>query len=477
MILYLFNNQLFEKQYLPKETKEIYLIEDPLFYGKGRKPSLQLKFNLLKLQYQRLALISYQNYLIKSGYKVTLFNQADVKGYPLKKEKEVNIFDPVDHLLMEKLTKSKTFKLNILDNPNFLLTNAQLTEYSKKSKSDRQLQHNFYTYVKKQVNILVGVKSYDDDNRSKLPKGLKLPPLTCHSPPVKDLESVTKYIDSTKYKYRTQEDQELIFPYTHKEAKEWLIRFLDQRFKDFGKYQDAISSKNSFIFHSCISPMVNLGLLQPDQIVTELKKYKSKVPINSFEGFVRQLLGWREYQRYIYLYQYQSPFPNYFSQKGTLSKHWYDATTNVAPVDAAIKTAFKYGYLHHIERLMVMGNFMTLCRIKPEEQYKWFMEFSLDSYDWVMYQNILMISYADGGYTMRKPYLSSSNYILKMSNYSKKESWTDLWSALFYLFLVDKEKELSKTVYIRNLSYWNKLKKADQEERTQMVKKYLNYLK
>lgn len=472
MILYLFNNQLFDKKYIPKGITQIYLIEDPIFYGKGRKP--YLKFNLLKLQYQRLAFMSYKKYLIESGYKVKVFNENNVKKYPLNNEEEVIIYDPVDHVLIKKLSK---LKLTILENPNFLLTNDELKEYLKMHKSERYQHSNFYNYVKKKVNLLVNTKSYDNDNRYKLPKDLKLPCLKCYSPSSKELEIVTKYIDSTKYKYRKYGKQRLIFPYTHKDAKEWLIKFIKERINNFGKYQDAISSENNFMYHSCISPMLNLGLLQPKQILNELIKYKDKIPINSFEGFVRQLIGWREYQRFIYKNRYESHFPNYLNQKGVLSKHWYNGTTNIRPVDKSIKTAYKYGYLNHIERLMVMGNFMTLCRIKPEEQYKWFMEFSLDSYDWVMYQNILMISYADGGYTMRKPYLSSSNYILKMSDYNKKEEWVKLWNALFYLFLVDKEKELNKTIYIRNLSYWRKLNKIEQNNMIKMVKNYINYIK
>jgi deoxyribodipyrimidine photolyase-related protein len=473
MILYLFNNQLFEKKYLPnsKEIKEIYLIEDPIFYGDRKK--MKLKFNILKLQYQRLALISYKEYLEKEGYKVTLFDVTKVKSYPLKSEKSITLFDPVDHELREKIFKSKKLDITVLDNPNFILTAEQLLTYSKKTKSDSYSHHSFYNFVKEQIDLLVGVKSYDEDNRSKLPKNIKLPNLKCSTPTKKQLDEVTKYIKKQKYGFREYDDQQLIFPYTHKESKEWLSRFLEQRFTNFGKYQDAISTSNDFIYHSVISPMVNLGLLQPDYIIEQVKKYKSKVPMNSYEGFIRQLIGWREYQRLVYETKYQTPFPNYFKQKNKLSKEWYEAKTDIPPVDKAIKTAFKYGYLHHIERLMVMGNFMTLCRMKPDEQYRWFMEFSLDSYDWVMYQNIFMISYADGGTTMRKPYLSSANYILKMSDY-KKGKWSEIWTALFYLFLADNKKELSKTIYIRNLKYWEKQSSDDHKKIRELVKMYIH---
>lgn len=448
MILYLFTNQLFEARYIP-EVSEIYLIEDPIFYG-DRK--ITLRFNILKLQYQRLALLQYKKYLEKNGYKVSLFNVYEVK-YPLKKETNVLMFDPVDHELKEKVLKSVSAV--ILDNPNFLLSKEQLKTYKGSSHA------SFYKFIKKHINILVGEKSHDAENRCKLPRGIDLPKLQCHEPDQSELGKITKYIKKQKYAYREYPDQELIFPYTHGEAKKWVSRFLKQRLSNFGKYQDAISSSDNFVFHSCISPMVNLGLIQPSYILQRIKKYKSKVPMNSYEGFIRQLIGWREYQRYTYVSSPKSlKTLNFFNQSKKISTSFYTATTGIDPVDKTIRSAFKYGYLHHIERLMVMGNFMTLNGIKPIEQYKWFMEFSLDSYDWVMYQNILMISYADGGKTTRKPYLSSSNYIIKMSDYKKGE-WSKKWDKLFYGFLMKNKDKLRKTVYARHIKHYENKAKTE----------------
>jgi deoxyribodipyrimidine photolyase-related protein len=130
-----------------------------------------------------------------------------------------------------------------------------------------------------------------------------------------------------------------------------------------------------------------------------------------------------------------------------LTKKWYDGTTGIDPVDDCIVKAFDTGYLHHIERLMIMGNFMNLSGISPKQGYKWFMEFSCDSYDWVMTQNVLdMVFFVTGGKTMRRPYVSSSNYVLKMSDYRKGE-WADIWDEKYQKFIKKHRNKLMKYRY------------------------------
>ena len=156
---------------------------------------------------------------------------------------------------------------------------------------------------------------------------------------------------------------------------------------------------------------------------------------------------------------------NIFQNKKKLNRKWYNGTLGILPVDDTIKSAFKYGYLHHILRLMVMSNFMNLCEIHPDEVYKWFMEFSVDSYDWVMIQNVYSMGmWSDGGLTMRKPYISTDNYILNMSNYPKKNDWGEIWKSLYYNFLEKHQKILLKTPYGRNLVNWNKKSKKEKNE-------------
>jgi len=158
---------------------------------------------------------------------------------------------------------------------------------------------------------------------------------------------------------------------------------------------------------------------------------RSSVQINNLEGYVRQLI-WREFQRYCYIYlKGDLKNKNRFKLKTKMSKDWYDGTTGIPPLDDTIKKAFDTGYLHHIERLMIMGNLMLLHKINKEDGFNWFMEFAVDSYEWVMYQNVYdMVFYSTGGKTSYKPYVSSSKYILRMSNY-KKGKWCKVWDELY----------------------------------------------
>ena len=149
--------------------------------------------------------------------------------------------------------------------------------------------------------------------------------------------------------------------------------------------------------------------------------------------------------RFVYLFRYDELWnSNQLNSETRLSSPWYEGKVGVPPVDEAIRFAFRYGYLHHIVRLMVMANFMTLARIHPHEVYRWFLDFSLDSYDWVMVGNVCGMGMYASPILSTKPYISASNYLLKMSNYSKGD-WTDLWDGLYYKFLLDNRDLLHRT--------------------------------
>lgn len=205
------------------------------------------------------------------------------------------------------------------------------------------------------------------------------------------------------------------------------MRFLKQRFKNFGAYEDAIDDRSQYMFHSGISVFLKNGLLTPHQVVADTMKYvkthtgRDGIPMSSVEGFIRQIIGWREFCR---LYYVVVP-PKVYHKNALhatvtrINKCWYDGTTGIPIVDRTIRDAFAYGYLHHIRRLMVMANYMTLSRLHPDLVYKWMYEFSLDSWDWVMVFNCYsMGTYSDGGTATWKPYISSSAYIKKMSHES-----------------------------------------------------------
>ncbi|NBO17499.1 MAG: cryptochrome/photolyase family protein, partial [Proteobacteria bacterium] len=267
--------------------------------------------------------------------------------------------------------------------------------------------------------------------------------------------------------------ENFIYPTSHEEAKKSLREFLKERLNDFGPFEDAISQKYDFNFHSLLSSSINVGLITPGEVVKETLNFaeENKVHFASLEGFIRQIIGWREFMMIVYEREgVKERNSNYFHHHRKIPKSFYDGSTGIKPVDDAIKKVIKYGYNHHIERLMILGNFMCLCEIDPNEIYKWFMEHYIDAYDWVMVPNVYgMSQFADGGLITTKPYVSSSNYILKMSDYSKSEEWCEIWDGLFWRFLYKNKSKIASNSRIGMLikandisKYKDKIKKAEE---------------
>jgi deoxyribodipyrimidine photolyase-related protein len=182
--------------------------------------------------------------------------------------------------------------------------------------------------------------------------------------------------------------------------------------------------------------MLNLGLLTPREVVNRALKRKN-IPLPSLEGFIRQIIGWREFMRGAYN---TAPLrSNFFGHKRKLTRGWYDGTTGLLPLDIVIRRIQQYAYAHHIERLMIVSNIMLLCEIHPDEVYRWFMELFVDSSDWVMVPNVYgMGQLADGGSFATKPYISGSSYILRMSDYPRGD-WCDVVDGLYWRF-IDKHR-------------------------------------
>jgi deoxyribodipyrimidine photolyase-related protein len=244
-------------------------------------------------------------------------------------------------------------------------------------------------------------------------------------------------------------------PLNRKDALASIDYFLRIKFKTFGDYEDAILKEDTFLFHSGISASLNIGLITPDDVLTKVFYYVKvqDIPINSLEGFVRQIIGWREFIRGIYQHHGTKQLEsNYFNFSRNLKISWYDGTTGIDPLDDAIVFSKNFGYTHHINRLMVIANIMTLCEVNPKIIYKWFMEMYVDSSEWVMVPNVFgMGTFADGGIFSTKPYICGSNYILKMSNY-KKGNWCNIVDGLYWLFInrnIEKLKGNARLPFIK----------------------------
>ena len=477
MSFLIFPNQLFELKYFPDNIKinNIHILEEPVLYGFREE---KLNFNKLKLVLHRASMKYYESYLKDNKLSKSIyyheFNDLNTnKGYSNIKKNindDIYTFELNDHYLEKKI--SKLFPgIKYLHNPNFLVTTEQLNQYYNSNKSKKTIvMAHFYNWVKDKINVLTETKSYDTENRNPLPESVKIPVLDRIKPLDKSfLSEAIEYINNHKILKdncgpNNLELKNCWFPVTHKGSKEWLLGFIKKKLNKFGTYQDAIRNDQSFMFHSLIAPMFNIGLLSPHQIVEEVLKVKddSKIGINNIEGFLRQIIGWREYQRYCYLFYYDAMTkPNVFNNHRKLGTALYDGSTGLPPVDDAIKGAFEYGYIHHIQRLMVMGNIFNLINLDPYESYKWFMEFSLDSYDWLMIQNVYSMGmWVDGGLSMRKPYISTAGYVIKMSNYKDSKAnheWVEIWRCLFYNKIANNKDIFRKTPYIFQLKGYDKM--------------------
>lgn len=446
----IFPHQLFADHPAIKKGRIIFLVEDPLFIGDKKYPA---KFHKKKLTYQRACLKSYQDYLGKSKYSTRYINYQELYSDSEKLFKDLrnekidiaHFVDPVDFLIenrINKLAEKFDIQLKKYHSPSFLSEEDWLKEYF----SDREeyFLTKFYIEQRKRLNILIaenqkpigGKWSFDSENRKKLPKNVKVPEIN-FGIENEYVKAAKKYIGDN-FPDNPGDLDNFYFPTNHREAKRWLNEFLDNRFNNFGAYQDAIVKNESFLFHSLLSPMINNGLLTPKDVVNKSIEYAEEngVDLNALEGFIRQIIGWREFIMAIYKFDgVHQRNSNFFDNQNPLPKSFYDGTTGIEPVDSTIKKLLRTGYSHHIERLMMLGNFMLLCEIHPTDVYKWFMEMYIDSYDWVMVPNVYgMSQFADGGLMSTKPYISSSNYILKMSDY-KRGDWCEVWDGLFWRFI------------------------------------------
>jgi deoxyribodipyrimidine photolyase-related protein len=420
----------------------VYLVEEPLFiseFGTHRQ----------KMLLHRLSLLAYKAELETAGFSVQyveLTTKATTDNILAKIASDgvtvLHIVDTTDNWLERRITKAST-KYNFTrvryESPLFILTKDEAV---KRYRDTGKFMKKFYEKLRRDKNILLqdgkplgGKWSFDSDNRSKLPKDITLPTdiTFLDSPEVTKAKDWLKTITSEQYG-----ETNVWVPYTRTDAKAYLVEFLEQRFAEFGTYEDAITTTHTRLFHSCLSPLINIGLLTPTEVMDKAIEYATKhnTPLNSLEGFVRQILGWREFIRASYESDgSQMRKQNFFGHTRTLPQSFWTAKTGLLPLDTSITTALACGYNHHIERLMVLGNFMLLSQTNPPDVYRWFMSMYVDAYDWVMVPNVYgMSQFADGGSFATKPYISGASYLRKMSDYPKGD-WEDTWTALYWNFI------------------------------------------
>lgn len=449
----LFPHQLFQKHDLYQNGFPVYLVEEHLFFS-------QFNFHKVKIAYHRASMKAHEALLRKKGLAIHYIEshqfQSDIRELinELAKQKvtTIHFINPTDDWLEKRIRKSARQNKIVLveyESSLFVNTRAELADFFKPAKKSF-FQTTFYKQQRIQRNILIdeanqpegGQWSYDSDNRKRYPK-TKVPPSIQFPKPEGHWTEACNYVEKYFSNNVGQLSPDRCYPYTREETDAWVQQFFQFRFAEFGAYEDAIVESENFLHHAILTPMMNVGIIGPQEILHQAIKYarKHKIPINSLEGFVRQILGWREFIRGIYECKgVEARTLNYWNFQRKIPRSFYEGTTGIDPIDQLIKKVLQHGYCHHIERLMVLGNFMLLCEFDPDEVYRWFMELFIDSYDWVMVPNVYgMSQFADGGLMATKPYISGSNYLMKMSDYEKGD-WQPVWDGLFWHFM-DKHRD------------------------------------
>ncbi|MGZ8236470.1 MAG: cryptochrome/photolyase family protein [Methylobacter sp.] len=484
----IFPHQLFANHPCIVSGQDVYLIEEGLFFKQHR-------FHRQKLVLHRASMKKYAHLLDPLNVKVNYIDSqndlSDVRKliHHLAQQHITGIqfADVADNSLKTRIKSCcNTHNITMTEtvSPNFLNTLDGVKLFFDKKKT--YFQTAFYIEQRKQRNILLdaeghplgGQWTFDADNRLKYPKNDKPPLVTAVKEDCYGQEAKAYVAKHFPNNYGSAEN--FSYPTDHAGASIWLDEFLETRFEKFGHYEDAMVANEHYLHHSVLTPMLNIGLLSPQQIIDKALQVadNKKIPLNSLEGFIRQMLGWREFIRIVYEREGgKQRMKNFWGFERKIPESFWQCTTGIFPVDNVIKKVLQTGYSHHIERLMVIGNFMLLCEFHPDDVYRWFMEMYVDAYDWVMVPNVYgMSQFGDGGLMTSKPYISGSHYLLKMSDY-QKGAWTEIWDGLFWRFMHEHRDFFLKNPRLGMLvKTFDKMPEEKRKKHIDVAENYLNQL-
>jgi deoxyribodipyrimidine photolyase-related protein len=403
---------------------------------------------------------------------------------------------PDEYRLDEQLQvfcKQLAITNNVADSAHFLSTRDDVKVLFDGKK--QILMETFYRTMRKRYNILMdgekpvgGKWNYDEDNRKKW-KGTPASPK--HNVLKIDVSEVVKDIEKSGAAYFGNiNPKAFTWPISRKNALDVLTYFIQESLPYFGHFQDAMSTKENYLFHSRLSFALNVKLISPIEVVNEAVKAwqnnQAVITLPQIEGFVRQIIGWREYMRGIYWWkmpEYETM--NFFNHQTKLPHYFWDADTKMNCIKHAVKNSLDNAYAHHIQRLMVTGNFALLAGINPTELDEWYLGIYIDALQWVEITNTRgMSQFADGGIVGSKPYVSSANYIDKMSDYcgschyNKSVKYGDKacpFNSLYWHFYERNQPLLGKNNRIGMM--YNVLNRMQPDEREKLINQAEIYLK
>ena len=329
-----------------------------------------------------------------------------------------------------KLGRKLRTPIEIVPTAQFLLARADFRAWASGQK--RLLMENHYRRMRQRFQFLMdenaepvgGAWNFDPENRATYHSWKRAGTPSTNTPVAEQPDQTTRDVIAMvaqEFPENPGSADAFWLPVDRKGALRSLQSFIEKRLPNFGIYEDMMAEGEPYLFHSVLSPLLNLGLLTPRECVeAAIDAYeRGAAPLNSVEGFVRQIIGWREFVNGVYWFR--GPEYKQLNSLGAarpLPAWFYTAQTEMNCLHQVLKQNLELGWNHHIQRLMVLGNFFLIAGINPQEALRWFNEMYVDAYDWVMAANVIGMSlYADGGYMATKPYAATSNYIRKMSNY------------------------------------------------------------
>lgn len=451
-------------------SKSLFLLhEDQLFppgYFKDHKEDLFLlmedneQLNSFKFHKHRLVLTlsamrHYARELKHHDYNLIYFEidetrrlscekvlEKVLKESSLRKIITFEIEDKEREKRLQEFCEKNDYEIEFRTSPQFLVSRSAFKSYLEQYA--RPSVKTFYEDQRRKLGILMepngeptgGQFSFSDEERLKWAKKDGTPKFPISVRDEID-QKVIQWVDK-HFADNPGDAHTFWYPTTREAAREALQDFCTYRLAEYGPYEDTLCASEDFLFHSVLSPLINIGLLTPQEVVKTALQHASEnpVPLNSLEGFIKKILGYREYVRGVYqnFHEFQEQ-SNFWKHIRLPNENWYKGKTQVPPLDDAIHKALRLSYNHHIERLKIICNMMNLSEINPYEAYRWFMEMQMDSAVWALGPNVYgMGLHSDGGIFANNLHICGSNYWMKISTY-KKGDWCHEVDGLYWRFI------------------------------------------
>lgn len=427
--VWILGNQLWQEQAALASCQDR-KSEIPILLIEAQQFARERPYHRQKLVLVWSAMRHFSQELKDAGWSVTYAIADDIKSSLVTWIQdhdldELMVMDPVDRPFITWLKGlDLPCKLTFVDNNHFLWSEVDFNNWAQSRKS--LLMESFYREGRKRFDVLMegkepvgGQWNYDKENR-KPPKGKLNTPSPCWFEPDAVTQSVIERVKGLEIP-TFGEATPFRWAVTREQALQVLNNFIEVRLETFGPYQDAMVTGEDTMWHALLSPYLNLGLLQPLEVIDRVEQifHEKDLPLNSVEGFIRQVMGWREYMRGLYSY-FDEDYPqkNWFDHQQPLPDFFWSGDVEMNCLHQVIDQVRRTGYAHHIQRLMILSNFALIAGYTPQEVEDWFHAAFIDAYDWVMQTNVIgMGLFADGGLLASKPYASSANYVNKMSDY------------------------------------------------------------